>query len=65
VIVSEIQNGLDSFSDDLDSAGNIFKPGVSSIRKQAHITFERLKEQIEKTIPEDKNFNVINAVRQD
>ena len=26
---------------------------------------ERLKEQIEKTIPEDKNFNVINTVRQE
>ena len=32
-IVSEIQNGLDSLFDDLDSAGNIFKPSVSSIRK--------------------------------
>jgi hypothetical protein len=64
-IVSEIQNGLDSSFEDPYVAGNIFKPGVSSLRKQAHNTFERLKEQIEKTMPEDKNFNVINAVRQE
>jgi len=64
-IVSEIQNGLDSSFENPYMAGNIFKPSVSSLRKQAHITFERLKEQIEKTIPEDKNFNAINAVRQE
>lgn len=64
-IIGEIQNGLDSLFDNLDSADNIFKPSASSFRKQAHITFERLKEQIEKAIPDDKDFNAINAVRQE
>jgi hypothetical protein len=63
-IVGEIQNGLDSLFDDLDTADNIFKASVSFLRKHAHLTFEQLKAQINAAIPDDKNFIAPRAVRQ-
>ncbi len=64
-IIGEIQNSLDSMLDGLDTYNNIFKFGVSHLRKDAHHTFEQLKAQIDKTIPNDIKFDATNALRQE